>query len=135
MRLPRREPGGRPTGQPSRSPHRPGGPPPGPIGVKLSGTFSHGRLLDLKHGIALCLQAFERGQSRTLSVLQANGDDERELRPQVSEGLTDTGEEHAHEREGPLLKALVEFLHTDFPALRIPEPVGFGGVDAMNDDL
>ena len=53
------------------------------IGVKLSGAFLlhlHDRLLDIEHGIALRLKAFERGQPRTLSILQAGGNDERELR-------------------------------------------------------
>ena len=59
------------------------------IGVKLSGTFFHRRLLDSKHRVALGLKDFEGGGARSLSFLEAGGDDAFDLGVQVPERIED----------------------------------------------
>ena len=41
--------------------------------------------------------------------------------------------EHAHKGKGAFLKTLVKFLHADLPAPIVPECIGGGGMNTMDD--
>ena len=69
-----------------------------------------------------------------MSVLEARGNDEFKLVAQIDDSFKYRGKQQTKERESAFLKTLVEFVHADFSALRIPEPVSFSGMDSVDND-